>query len=75
MSRFIRFAWPGLALSLVLVGCSGRFPLGGGSQTVPELMSPGKKTPETAGTDSDGRAFKLSDYRGKVVLLNFWFST
>jgi hypothetical protein len=28
--------------------------------------------PEIAGKDLDGKAFKLSDYRGKVVLLDFW---
>jgi thiol-disulfide isomerase/thioredoxin len=28
--------------------------------------------PDLAGEDLDGVAFKLSDYRGKVVLLDFW---
>jgi hypothetical protein len=32
----------------------------------------GKEAPEIAGEDLDGVAFKLSDYRGKVVLLDFW---
>ncbi len=31
----------------------------------------GKTAPETSGTDLDGRAFKLSDFRGKVVVLTF----
>jgi hypothetical protein len=32
----------------------------------------GKEAPEIAGKDLDGQDFKLSDYRGKVVLLDFW---
>lgn len=32
----------------------------------------GKVSPDIVGMDQDGRSFKLSDYRGKVVLLDFW---
>ena len=32
----------------------------------------GKPAPPTRGTDADGVAFQLSDYRGKVVMLDFW---
>jgi hypothetical protein len=32
----------------------------------------GKVAPEVEGEDADGKKFKLSDYRGKVVLLDFW---
>lgn len=32
----------------------------------------GLKVPELEGKDLDGVEFKLSDYRGKVVLLDFW---
>lgn len=32
----------------------------------------GKETPEIAAEDTDGTNFKISDYRGKVVLLDFW---
>jgi peroxiredoxin len=32
----------------------------------------GKVAPEIEGQDQDGTKFKLSDYRGKVVLLDFW---
>ncbi|GIW82000.1 MAG: hypothetical protein KatS3mg105_3807 [Gemmatales bacterium] len=32
----------------------------------------GDFAPEITGTDLDGKTFKLSDYRGKIVLLDFW---
>jgi len=32
----------------------------------------GKEAPEIEGEDIDGKRFKLSDYRGKVVVLDFW---
>lgn len=35
-------------------------------------LSVGKEAPDIEGEDQDGKKFKLSDYRGKVVLLDFW---
>src|SRR5262249_8489364 len=35
----------------------------------------GRPAPEIEGEDLDGKPLKLSDYRGKVVVLSFWFST
>jgi hypothetical protein len=32
----------------------------------------GKPSPEISGEDIDGKPFKLSDYRGKVVVVDFW---
>jgi len=32
----------------------------------------GREAPDIEGTDQDGRRFRLRDYRGKVVLLDFW---
>jgi hypothetical protein len=32
----------------------------------------GKEAPDISGEDLDAKAFKLSEYRGKVVLLDFW---
>jgi hypothetical protein len=35
-------------------------------------LSVGMKAPEIDGEDQEGKKLKLSDYRGKVVLLDFW---
>jgi hypothetical protein len=35
-------------------------------------LAVGKVPPDIEGQDQDGKKFKLSDYRGNVVLLDFW---
>jgi len=35
-------------------------------------LAVGKVAPDIEGEDVDGKKFKLSDYRGKVVVLDFW---
>ncbi|PYI82943.1 MAG: hypothetical protein DME26_16060, partial [Verrucomicrobia bacterium] len=47
------------------------------AQAEPELselrrLTIGKPAPEIEGEDLDGQSMKLSDYRGKVVVLTFW---
>jgi HEAT repeat protein len=37
-----------------------------------QKLSVGKPAMEIEGEDIDGKKFKLSDYRGKVVFLDFW---
>lgn len=37
-------------------------------------LMPGKVAPEISGEDLDGHPLRLSQYRGKVVVLNFWAS-
>lgn len=37
-----------------------------------EHLQIGMEAPDFDATDLDGKAFKLSDYRGKVVVLDFW---
>lgn len=41
---------------------------------VPEVMKPyiGKPVPDATLVDVDGKRHKLSSFKGKVVLLNFW---
>lgn len=54
---------------------SFRFPLGQVAEMdLFELhhLQVGMVAPDVAGSDVDGIAFKLSDYRGKVVVLDFW---
>lgn len=34
-------------------------------------LVPGEPVPEIVGTDADGNTFRLSDYRGQIVLLSF----
>ena len=36
-------------------------------------LAVGKEAPDIVGEDQDGKRFKLSEYRGKVVLLDFWY--
>lgn len=46
----------------------------GGDRTPVASNAPkvGEEAPEIEGMDLDNESFKLSDYRGKVVLLDFW---
>jgi hypothetical protein len=37
-----------------------------------QKLSVGKVAPDIEGEDMDGKKFKLSDYRGKVVVLDYW---
>src|SRR6201995_2854518 len=43
-----------------------------GSLTKMTLAKPPKPLPEFAFTDADDKPLKLADYKGKVVLVNFW---
>lgn len=41
---------------------------------VPEALKPyiGKPVPDAVVIDADGKKHKISDFKGKVLLLNFW---
>ena len=55
------------ATALAVIGCGKSHRTAGSGP--PQV---GEAAPEIAGVDLDQRAFKLSDYRGKVVMLDFW---
>ena len=61
-----------------IVSRKGAGPLGlggGGGQggaALGEAPALNKEAPDIEGEDVDGQHFKLSDYRGKVVVLDFW---
>ena len=61
----------GLAVLLVLSGCSRSDPERVTAATLKNEKQR-KKAPDFALKDSNGKTVKLSDYKGKVVLLNFW---
>jgi cytochrome oxidase Cu insertion factor (SCO1/SenC/PrrC family) len=60
---------------LVLVGVLAAGCMREGSPATeprPAALRVGRPAPEIEGVDADGRRFRLSDYRGQVVLLHFW---
>ena len=78
MRRCLRSSLFLTAVVLIAVGCDGGDSRSKDMQpppkgTVREGVAEGNRAPEITGVDADGRGFALSDYRGKVVLLDFWF--
>jgi hypothetical protein len=61
-----------LAAALLLVGAATAYFLQSGSSGPDGGFPVGETAPEIKGEDIDGIRFNLSDYRGKVVVLDFW---
>jgi peroxiredoxin len=59
-------------LAAVLSSCSRTCPAGKTSQALSSQTSNLKSAPDFSLKDANGATVKLSDYRGKVLLLNFW---
>jgi peroxiredoxin len=64
---WLRRLLPVAVFGVVLLGCVES------SAPVTTIGLSGKQAPEISGPDADGKEIKLSDYRGKVVLVDFWF--
>jgi thiol-disulfide isomerase/thioredoxin len=60
------FAACALAAAIVLSSCAAP------SQEAPKVAAKGKVAPDFTLKDIHGQPVKLSDFNGKVVLLNFW---
>jgi len=57
-----------VAVAALLWSCSGKDPFSAEAQSIKNR----KPAADFTLRDANGAAVKLSDYRGKVVLLNFW---
>ena len=53
-------------------GAKKKKPLTKAAPTGKKGTNPGDTLPEIKGKDMDGQQFKLSDYRGKVIMVDFW---
>lgn len=63
----------GLYREVLALGLEGFFSNNAGIRVEQfEAIGPGKKVPELRLIDREGKERKLSDFRGKVVILDFW---
>jgi len=67
VKRILKTCFVLLPLLLLVVP----YALTGCSPSTDELAI-GQKAPEILGADVDGNEMKLSDYLGKVIVLDFW---
>ncbi|MCC6421181.1 MAG: redoxin domain-containing protein [Gemmataceae bacterium] len=75
MRRPSSFAVTLVVLGVVVTGCRLAGPPGDASEESVALAAGprvGEPAPEIAGDDLNGVRRRLSDYRGKVVVVSFW---
>jgi peroxiredoxin len=58
-----------------MLGAEAFEQLAAGQQTEMHYMGNDRRAPDFTVHDKDGRPWRLSDHRGKVVILNFWSIT
>src|SRR5882672_8501210 len=66
MWRFKFFSLLPVVALLVIAGCSAT------ETPAPVGLNVGNRAPELEGPDLSGKTIKLSNYRGKVVIVDFW---
>lgn len=64
-----RFGYLAIAALLAATGCGGSKPQ---SASAPEAASSGSSAPGFTLTDLAGKTVSLADFKGKVVLIDFW---
>lgn len=67
-------AHPDMSLATEYAGIVGQLDQQMKAQMAAAKIQLGEEAPEIALPDPDGKIIKLSDYRGKVVLIDFWAS-
>ena len=74
MRRLIGLAPLILGLALATAGCArlNLFKRSDATLTLAKGPRIGAQAPALEGEDFEGQRFKLSDYRGKIVVLDFW---
>ncbi len=61
-----------LLILVILASCTGSHSSSAEARTSAKMHADRKSAPGFTLTDSNGSKVQLADYRGKVVLLNFW---
>ncbi len=73
----MKLTWISLVLFVVAFGCSASAQLGEALRSMLSVQQPpatGNAAPDFTLTTLDGDQIALSDFRGQVVVLNFWAS-
>lgn len=71
-SREYRLARAELKKATMLTTKAGLRAVIQGKIDLREKLGEGSIAPDITGVDMDGTAFKLSDYKGKIIMLDFW---